>query len=77
MEIYVGPRCLIGAEPRNNEQQTNISQSANEPEAKHIGMREWESIGPALQVKVDLVHDVFPSEQRDVMRAAEMAQNPA
>lgn len=40
-----------------------------------IGRRE--AIGPAFHVTLDIMDDIFPIEQRDVMRAAEIAQNPA
>jgi uncharacterized protein len=40
-----------------------------------IGKRE--GIGPALQVTLDVVDEVFPVDKAEVMRAAEIVQNPA
>lgn len=40
-----------------------------------IGRRE--AIGPALQATLDIVDEVVPIEKSDVLRAAEIAQNPA
>lgn len=40
-----------------------------------IGRRE--AIGPAFQVVLDVVDDVFGIEKTDVLRAGEVAQNPA
>jgi hypothetical protein len=40
-----------------------------------IGKRE--AIGPALQVTLDIVDQVFPIEKTEVLRAGEITQNPA
>ena len=40
-----------------------------------IGKRE--AIGPALQVTLDIVDDVFPIEKREVLRAGEITQSRA
>lgn len=40
-----------------------------------IGKRE--AIRPALQVALDIVDEVFPVEEADVLRAAEITQDPA
>jgi hypothetical protein len=40
-----------------------------------IGRRE--AIGPALQVTLDIVDEVFPIEKAEVLRAGEIVQNPA
>ena len=36
-----------------------------------------EAIGPALQVTLDIVHDVLPVEKGEVLRAAEILRNRA
>jgi len=36
-----------------------------------------EAIGPALQVTLDLVDEVFPIGKEEVLRAGEIAENPA
>lgn len=36
-----------------------------------------DAIGPALQLTLDLVDDVFPIGRAEVLRAAEIAQHPA
>ena len=36
-----------------------------------------DAIGPALQLLLEIVDDVFPIEKSDVLRAAEIVQNPA
>ena len=43
---------------------------------RYTAIHKREAIGPALQVTLDIVDEVFPIEQRDVMRAAEIVQNP-
>jgi len=44
---------------------------------RYTAIDKREAIGPALQVTLDIADDVFPIEHRDVMCAAEIAQNPA
>lgn len=44
---------------------------------RYTAIHKREAIGPALQVTLDIADDVFPIEQRDVLRAAEIVQNPA
>jgi predicted nucleic acid-binding protein len=44
---------------------------------RYTAIHKREAIGPALRVTLDIADDVFAIEQRDVMRAAEIAQNPA
>jgi len=44
---------------------------------RYTAIHKREAIGPALRATLDIADDVFAIEQRDVMRAAEIAQNPA
>jgi predicted nucleic acid-binding protein len=44
---------------------------------RYTAIQRREAIGPALQVTLDIADEVFAIEQRDVLRAAEIAQNPA
>ena len=44
---------------------------------RYTAIKRREAIGPALQVILDIADEVFPIEQRDVKRAAEIVQNPA
>ena len=44
---------------------------------RYTAIHKREAIEPALQMMLDISDEVFPIEQRDVMRAAEIVQNPA
>lgn len=44
---------------------------------RYVAINKREAIGPALQVTLEIVDEVFPVEKREVLRAAEIAQNPA
>lgn len=44
---------------------------------RYTAIQRRDAIGPALQVTLDIADEVFAVEQRDVMRAAEIVQNPA
>jgi predicted nucleic acid-binding protein len=44
---------------------------------RYTAIAKLEAIGPALQVTLDIIDDVLPVEKADVLRAAEIAQNPA
>jgi uncharacterized protein len=44
---------------------------------RYTAIQRRDAIGPALQVTLDIADEVFAIEQRDVMRAAEIAQHPA
>ena len=44
---------------------------------RYTAIERREAIQPALQVTLDLVDEVFPIEKAEVLRAGEIAQNPA
>lgn len=44
---------------------------------RYTAIHKREAIEPALQMILDISDEVFPIEQRDVIRAAEIVQNPA
>ena len=44
---------------------------------RYTAIERREAIGPALQVTLDIVDEVFPVEKKDVLRAGEIAQNRA
>jgi len=44
---------------------------------RYTAIQRRDAIGPALQVTLDIADEVFAIEQRDVMRASEIVQNPA
>src|SRR5271170_5035711 len=44
---------------------------------RYTAIHRREAIGPALQATLDIADEVFAIEQRDVMRASEIVQNPA
>ena len=44
---------------------------------RYTAIEKREAIGPALQVTLDVVDEVFPIEKAEVLRAGEIAQNPA
>jgi uncharacterized protein len=44
---------------------------------RYTAINQRDAIGPALRVIQDVVDEVFPIEKRDVLRAAEIAQNPS
>jgi predicted nucleic acid-binding protein len=44
---------------------------------RYTAIHKREAIEPALQMILDISDEVFPIEQRDVTRAAEIVQNPA
>lgn len=44
---------------------------------RYTAINRREAIGPAIQATLDIADEVFAIEQRDVMRAAEIVQNPA
>jgi predicted nucleic acid-binding protein len=44
---------------------------------RYAAIEKREAIGPALQVTLDVVDEVFPIEKADVLRAGEIAQNRA
>jgi hypothetical protein len=44
---------------------------------RYTAIEKREAIGPALQVTLDVVDEVFPIEKSEVLRAAEIAQNRA
>ena len=44
---------------------------------RYTAIDKREAIGPAFQVVLDIVDDVFAIEKADVLRAGEIAQNPA
>ncbi|MGA7410718.1 MAG: type II toxin-antitoxin system VapC family toxin [Bryobacteraceae bacterium] len=44
---------------------------------RYAAIEKCEAIGPAFQLVLDLVDEVLPIEKKDVLRAGEIAQNPA
>ncbi len=44
---------------------------------RYTAIERREAIGPALQATLDIVDQVIPIEKADVLRAAEIVQNPA
>lgn len=44
---------------------------------RYTSINKREAIGPTLQVTIDIADEVFPIEKADVLRAGEIAQNPA
>jgi len=44
---------------------------------RYAAIEKRKAIGPALQVTLDVVDEVFPIEKADVLRAGEIAQNRA
>jgi predicted nucleic acid-binding protein len=44
---------------------------------RYTAIHKREAIEPALQMMLDISDEVFSIEQRDVMRAGEIVQNPA
>ena len=44
---------------------------------RYTSIEKREAIGPALQITLDIVDEVFPIEKAEVLRAAEIAQNRA
>lgn len=43
---------------------------------RYTAIERREAIGPALQVTLDVVDEVFPIEKAEVLRAGEIARNP-
>jgi hypothetical protein len=44
---------------------------------RYVAIEKREAIGPALQVTLDIVDEVFPIGKTEVQRAGEIARNPA
>jgi predicted nucleic acid-binding protein len=44
---------------------------------RYAAIQRREAIGPALRAVLDIVDEVFPIEQADVLRAAEIVEHPA
>ena len=44
---------------------------------RYTAIDKREAIGPAFQVTLDIVDEVIPIEKAEVLRAGEIAQNPA
>jgi predicted nucleic acid-binding protein len=44
---------------------------------RYTAIHKRDAIQPALRAILDVVDEVFPIEKRDVLRAAEIAENPA
>ena len=44
---------------------------------RYTSIERRDAIGPALQITLDIVDEVFPIEKTEVLRAGEIAQNPA
>jgi predicted nucleic acid-binding protein len=44
---------------------------------RYTAIEKREAIGPALQIMLDIVDEVFPIEKAEVLRAGEIAQNRA
>jgi uncharacterized protein len=44
---------------------------------RYTAIRKREAIGPALKLTLDIADEVFPIEQRDVIRAADIVQGAA
>lgn len=44
---------------------------------RYTGIEKREAIGPALQITLDIVDEVFPIQKAEVLRAAEIAQHRA
>jgi len=44
---------------------------------RYTAIQRRDAIGPALQVTLDIVDEVFPIEKAEVLRAGEIAQNRA
>jgi predicted nucleic acid-binding protein len=44
---------------------------------RYTAINRREAISPALQLMLDIVDEVYPIEKSDVLRASEIAQNPA
>ena len=44
---------------------------------RYAAIQKREAIGPALRLTLEIADEVFPIEQRDAMRAAEIVQGPA
>ncbi len=44
---------------------------------RYTAIQRREAIGPAFQVLLEIVDDVFPIDKADVLRAGEIAQNPS
>jgi len=44
---------------------------------RYTAIERREAIGPALQITLDLIDEVFPIEKAEVLRAGEIAQNRA
>jgi uncharacterized protein len=44
---------------------------------RYVAIQRREAIGPALEVALEITDQIFPIEQRDVLRATEIVQHPA
>lgn len=44
---------------------------------RYTAINRREAISPAVQLTLDVVDEVYPIEKADVLRASEIAQNPA
>jgi uncharacterized protein len=85
------PMYLIGAaHPRKTEAQVILERLIARGERlvtdaevlqeilhRYAAIEKREAIGPALQVTLDVVDEVFPIEKAEVLRAGEIAQNRA
>lgn len=85
------PMCLIGAaHPHKTEAQVILErliaggqrlvtdvEVLQEVLHRYTAINRREAIGPGLRVTLDIVDDVIPIEKAEVLRAAEIVQNPA
>jgi predicted nucleic acid-binding protein len=85
------PMYLVGApHPHKAEAQILVERAAASSERlvtdaevmqeilhRYTAIHRRDAVGPALQVLLDLVDEVFPVRRPDVLRAAEIAQHPA
>ena len=44
---------------------------------RYTAIKRRDAIAPAMQLTLDIVDEVYPIEKADVLRASEIAQNPA
>ena len=85
------PMYLIGAaHPRKTEAEILIERMIGKAERlvtdaevlqeivhRYAAINRPDAIGPAMRLTLDIVDDVFSIEKTDVLRASEIAQNPA
>lgn len=85
------PMCLIGApHPHKAEAQILVERLVASGERlvtdaevlqeilrRYTAIQKREAIAPALQLMLEIADEIFPMEQRDAMRAAEIVQSPA